>query len=189
MAIIFNTATTVNGYLADPENSLQWLFDVGGEEPPMDDFLDSIGSLVMGSTTYEWVLDHESLLAEPEKWQSFFGSRPTFVFSTRELPIPRGADVRVVSGPVQAQLPAIRDAAGEKHVWVEGGGDLVGQFLDVGALDRIVLSVAPVFLAAGAPLLPRTVLSDRLRLESVEQVGRFAVLTYDVVPVGHPESA
>jgi hypothetical protein len=43
-----------------------------------------------------------------------------------------------------------------------------------------VLSVAPVFLGTGAPLLPRTVLSDRLELASVEQVGRFAVLTYDV---------
>ncbi|HWD61677.1 MAG TPA: dihydrofolate reductase family protein [Humibacter sp.] len=180
MSIIFNTATTVNGYLADDENSLQWLFDVGGDEPSLDPFLETVSVLVMGSTTYEWILEHENLLTEPEKWTVYFDSRPMFVFSTRELPVPDGADVRVVNGPVERHLAVILAAAGGGDVWVQGGGDLAGQFLDAGALDRIVLSVAPVFLGTGAPLLPRTVLSDRLELASVEQVGRFAVLTYDV---------
>jgi len=180
MSIIFNTATSVNGFLADEENSLQWLFDVGGEEPSLDPFLETVSVLVMGSTTYEWILEHENLLTEPEKWSVFFDARPMFVFSTRELPVPEGADVRVVNGPVERQLPAILAAADGGDVWVQGGGDLAGQFLDARALDRIVLSVAPVFLETGAPLLPRTLLSARLHLASVERVGRFAVLGYDV---------
>ena len=61
--------------------------------------------------------------------------------------------------------PATRD------VWIVGGGDLVGQFADAGHLDEIRVSVAPVTLASGKPLLPRRLESDRLTLESVRQVG------------------
>jgi dihydrofolate reductase len=135
---------------------------------------------VEGSTTYEWVLEHERLMDEPAKWHQYFGDKPTFVFTTRDLPIPAGADVRLVSGSVDAVLPAIRDAAGGGDIWVVGGGDLAGQFLDAGALDEIALSVAPVALTGGAPLLPRRVESDRLRLVSASAIGQFARLIYAV---------
>ena len=134
----------------------------------------------MGSTTYEWVLNHEDLLAQPEKWQAYFADRPMFVFTTRSLTAPEGADVRFVSGPVADALPAIQAAAGGGTIWVEGGGDLVGQFLDIDALDEIVVNVAPTFLAAGRPLLPRDVYPDRLTLTKVEHIGQFAVLHYAV---------
>ena len=73
------------------------------------------------------------------------------------------------------------ESAGGKDVWIVGGGDLAGQFLDAGHLDRVELSVAPVFLRDGAPLLPRLVASDRLRLVTVERNGAFARLVYAVV--------
>ncbi len=104
------------------------------------------------------------------------------MFTTRSLTTPEGADVRFVSGPVADALPAIRAAAGEGDVWVVGGGDLAGQFLDAGALDEIALSVAPVFLTGGAPLLPRRLTSDRLRLLSAHATGQFARLVYAVAP-------
>ena len=179
MSVIFNTATTVNGYLADTQDRLDWLFEVPDAHPD-DEFMSTVGVLVMGSTTYEWVLNHESLLEHPEKWHAFFGDRPTFVFTTRELDAPAGADVRFVRGEVADQLPAISEAAAGRHIWVQGGGDLAGQFLDAGALDEIVLSVAPVFLPEGRALLPRDVRSDRLSLTSVEQQGQFGVLRYAV---------
>ena len=64
-----------------------------------------------------------------------------------------------------------------------GGGDLAGQFLDAGALDEIRLSVAPAALAGGAPLLPRDVGADRLRLVSATAYGQFARLIYTVEPL------
>ena len=75
----------------------------------------------------------------------------------------------------------MRDAAGDGDIWLVGGGDLVGQFFDAGALDAIYLTVAPVVLAGGAPLLPRRIESDRLRLVGVRQDGQFARLEYQVV--------
>jgi dihydrofolate reductase len=179
--IIFSTATSINGFIADEHNSLEWLFAV--EPPPPEHherFLDSVGVLVEGSTTYAWVLAFEGLIEDPGKWPTLYGERPTFVFTSRDLPIPEGADVRLVSGDVRASIDRIREAAGARDIWVVGGGDLAGQFLSAGLLDEIQLAVAPAALTGGAPLLPLRVGADRLVLRTVEQQGQFAVLTYDV---------
>ena len=185
--IFFDTASTLNGFIADENNSLDWLFAVeGGEQPAAELMPADAAVLVEGSTTYEWVLNHEDLLAHPERWSGFFGTKPTFVFTTRELPVPTGADVRFVSGDLAAALPAIRAAAGDGDIWVVGGGELVGQFLDAGALDEIAVSIAPATLASGAPLFPRRVGPDRLRLVSARAVGQFARLVYEVVPAEVP---
>jgi len=179
--IIFDTATSLNGWIADEQNSLAWLFAVdGGTTPDAEVLPTNAGVLVEGSTTYEWVLAESDILAHPEKWRDFHGDRPTFVFTTRELPVPAGADVRFVSGPVADVVPQLRAAAGDQDIWVVGGGDLAGQFLDAGVLDEIAVSIAPVLLTGGAPLLPRRLESDRLRLVSAKAVGQFARLVYAI---------
>lgn len=183
MRFVFYTATTLNGFLADPHDSLAWLFAVDSPEPDVSDVLDPVSLLVMGSTTYLWVLEEVGLLDHPEKWsESFMGHDKVVVFSSRDLPIPAGADVRVLSGPVQDHLAEIEASAGGGDVWVVGGGDLAGQFLDAGRLDSIVLAVAPAALVAGKPLLPRDVMPDRLELVSAEAAGQFAMLRYRVRP-------
>lgn len=178
--IVYDTATTMTGHLADEAHSLAWLFEVPGGAEPDPSLLPEAAVLVEGSSTYEWVLRESDLLAHPERWAEFHGDRPVFVFTTRELPVPAGADVRFVRGEVAEALPAIRAAAGEGDVWVVGGGDLAGQFLDAGALDRIAISVAPAALPGGAPLLPRRVGADRLRLVEARAAGQFARLVYEV---------
>jgi dihydrofolate reductase len=183
MATIYNTATTLDGFLATTDNSLAWLFEVQGAddaESSFGSFLAGIGAMAMGATTYGWLIEHEALLDEPGKWAEWYADRPTWVFTHRELPVVSGADIRFTSAPVDAVHAEMAAAAGERDIWLMGGGDLVGQFDDAGLLDRITATVAPVTLGAGAPLLPRTIRSDRLTLTSVSQIGQFAELTYDV---------
>ncbi|GAA1961145.1 dihydrofolate reductase family protein [Nocardioides panacihumi] len=179
---VYATATSLDGFLADSDNSLDWLFAVeGGQESlaALEAFVAGVGVMVEGSTTYRWVLEHEGLLDAPEKWQQFYGERPTFVFSSRDdLPLVPGADIRVVSGSVADHVAAIREAAGDGDVWIVGGGDLAGQFHDAGVLDELMLSVAAVTLGAGAPLLPRRIESSALRLVDVGQTGQFVALRY-----------
>lgn len=179
--VIYYTATTLDGYLADEEDSLDWLFAVEQAHDGFADFLSGIGALVQGSTTYEWVLRHEDLLAHPEKWPPFYGERPAWVFSSRDLPRVSGADLRFVHGAVTEHWVDISASAGDRDVWIVGGGDLAGQFADAGLLDEIRLSVAPVTLGAGRPLLPRRLDSAALRLTRVSQNGQFAELTYEVI--------
>lgn len=179
--VIYKTATSFTGFIADPANSLSWLFEVPHDgAPDHAGFMRGVGVLVSGSTTYEWVLREEDLLHEPAKWKGFYGDRPMFVFTSRALPRPEGADVRFVSGKIAEHFPAISAAAGEQAIWVVGGGDLAGQFYDAGLLEEIVLTVAPVALAGGAPLLPRTIGAQHLTLTGAEQAGAFAELTFAV---------
>lgn len=178
---IYYTATTLDGYLADDHDSLDWLFAVDQDHDSFPSFLDGIGALVQGSTTYEWVVAHEDLIAHPEKWPEFYGARPNWVFTGRERAGVPGADVRFAAGSVAEHWAEIVASAAGKDVWIVGGGDLAGQFADAGLLDEIRLSVAPVTLGSGRPLLPRRFESDRLRLESVVQNGQFAELVYSFV--------
>jgi dihydrofolate reductase len=157
--LTYNTATTLDGFLADPQDSLDWLLrqphDEGGPFG-MDAFMAGIGAIVMGSTTYEWIVEHEA----GKPWPY---TVPTWVMTTRDLPRVGEADIRFASGDVRAVHEAMTAAAPGKDLWVVGGGDLAGQFADAGLLDEIVVSIAPVTLGAGRPLLTR-----RLDLELVE---------------------
>lgn len=157
MAIHFYTASSLDGFLATPDDSLEWLFrqdfDMDG---PMayPRFIEGIGALVMGSSSYRWLLAHQ------DGWEY---SQPAWVFSHQELPAPEGADIRFARGDVAEVAPQILSAAGQKDVWVMGGGDLAGQFADIGLLDEVWVQFAPVTLGAGRPLLPRD-----LQLELVD---------------------
>jgi len=177
----YYSATSIDGFIADANNSLDWLFQVGDEASMRDDypqFIAQVGALAMGSTTYEWIADYTGFLSDPGRWEY---TVPTWVFSTRELPRPEGLDIRFVSGDVAPVHAAMVAAAGDKNVWLVGGGDLVGQFLDQGLLDEVILSVAPVFLGAGAPLLPRRLTSSSLELLEAKAYGTtFASLRYAV---------
>jgi dihydrofolate reductase len=69
-------------------------------------------------------------------------------------------------------------AAGGRNVWIVGGGDLAGQFADVGLLDEVIVSIAPVTLGGGAPLLPRRI---ELRLEELGRNGDLSCARFSVV--------
>ncbi len=180
--VVYFTATTLDGFIADEDNSLDWLFEVvrDPDDGSWDHFIAGIGVLVMGATTYEWVLAHEDLVAHPEKWHAFYGDRPCWVFTHRELPAVAGVDLHFVRGEVAAAYDEIAAAAGERDIWVVGGGDLVGQFDDAGHLDEIQLGLCPVFLGAGAPLLPRRITSGRLEVREVHRSGQQTRLVLDV---------
>lgn len=177
MTTTFHTATTLDGFLADPDDSLDWLLrqEQGADgEREFADFMDGVGAILMGSTTYEWVARHLDE-AGGGAWPYRV---PSWVMTTRELaPLP-DADVRFASGDVRDVHAQMLEAAGDRHLWVVGGGDLAGQLADAGLLDEVVVSVAPVVLGAGRPLLPR-----RLDLELVEthRAGAFVAARYRVV--------
>jgi dihydrofolate reductase len=136
--------------------------------------------MAMGAKTYEWVYAHERLHERPEKWAELYVSTPTWVFTHRELATVPGADIRFVEGDVAPVHAEMLDAADGRNVWLVGGGELVGSFADAGLLDEILLGMHPVFLGAGAPLLPRRLTSKRIRLESARQDGQQVLLVYSV---------
>lgn len=151
MTTHFFTATSLDGFIATADHSLDWLlkqdFDENG---PMayPDFIRNIGALAMGASTYEWVMRHEN-----GAWSY---EQPTWVFTHRDLALPESGDVRLTHDDVRAVHAAMTAAAGDKDIWIVGGGDLAGQFADAGLLDEVWLQYAPVTLGSGAPVLPRS---------------------------------
>jgi dihydrofolate reductase len=178
----YYTATTLDGFIADPDNSLEWLFTRKREEDgPLNygEFIADVGALAMGSTTYEWILEHELADKAPTEWRWPYAI-PSWVFTHRQLPVVPDARIEFTSADIATVHKEMVAAAGERNVWIVGGGDLAGQFADVGLLDEVLVSIAPVTLGGGAPLLPRRV---ELRLEELGRNGDFASARYSVV---HP---
>jgi dihydrofolate reductase len=176
----YYTATTLDGFIADPVNSLDWLFtrdqDPGG---PMNyaAFIADVGAMAMGATTYEWILDHEFADKDPADWKWPY-EIPCWVFTHRDLPVVPGARVTFTSAEVATVHGEMAGAAGGRNIWIVGGGDLAGQFADVGLLDEVIVSIAPVTLGGGAPLLPRRI---ELRLDELGRNGDFVAARFSVV--------
>jgi dihydrofolate reductase len=168
----YYTATTLDGFIADPDNSLDWLFTRQREpDGPLNygDFIRDIGAIAMGSTTYEWIVDHQS------GWPYDI---PCWVFTHRQLRVVPDAPIEFTSADLAAVHEEMVAAAGDRNVWIVGGGDLAGQFADAGLLDEIIVLIAPVTLGGGAPLLPRRL---ELRLEELGRNGDFVAARFSVV--------
>ena len=179
----YYTASSLDGFIATADDSLDWLFPLGDvNDTSYPQFIKGVGALAMGSATYEWMLRNvvKPGTAGPGEWPY---QQPTWVFSRRELPGVPGADIRFVKGGVRPVHNQMRAAAGVRNLWLVGGGELVGQFYDAGLLDELIVQIGSVTLGSGKQLLPRRITSPSLRLVSVQQFGEgFAELRYEVRP-------
>jgi dihydrofolate reductase len=182
MKIQYYTASSLDGFIATEDDSLEWLFPLGDvNDTSYPRFIQEVGALAMGSSTYEWMLRHVVKPASG-KAGAWPYAQPTWVFSSRRLEPVQGADLRFVRGDVRPVCDQMKNAAAGRNVWIVGGGDLVGQFYDAGLLDEIIVQVWSVTLGQGKPLLPRRIAgAAALRLSSVQKFGPgFAELRYDV---------
>ena len=143
-------AATLDGFIADEQDGIDWLqgFESGYDGPGekvldgIDSYLEGVGALVMGSSTYEFILGHD--------WP--YGERPTWVLTSRELPATEGADIRFHNGPVADLHPEMVAAAGEGDLWVVGGGPVASELADAGLLDELLVTIVPIILGSGKRL-------------------------------------
>lgn len=178
----YYTATSLDGFIADPDHSLDWLFQFSATATDdYPDFIAKVGAVAMGSSTYEWLLEHLVAADGDGGRQPWPYTQPAWVFTTRSLPGIDGADIRFVRGDVAPVHREMLAAAQGRNVWIVGGGDLVGQFHDRGLLDELIVTIASVTLGGGAPLLPRPIVTPPLRLISARTIDdAFVQLRYEV---------
>ncbi len=178
----YYTATSLDGFIATEDDSLEWLFALGSvSETSYPTFIAEVGALAMGSATYEWMLRHADTVTA-DMGSPWPYTQPAWVFSHRALPTISDATIHFVHGDVRPVHAAMCQAAGEQNLWIVGGGDLAGQFADAGLLDEIIVQVGSVTLGTGKPLFPRRRTQPPLRLVSVQQIGTsFAELRYEVI--------
>jgi dihydrofolate reductase len=171
-------ASTLDGYIAEGDDTLDWLTQyqpAGAYDAPSpapmpegyEQFYAGVGALVSGSATYEFVLGQiEGGLEWP------YRGKPCWILTSRDLPVPEGADVRLVRGSVREHFDDMMLSAGGKNLWVVGGGNVASQFADEHLLDELLVTVVPVALGTGKPLFERRVPGGPMRLTHV--------LVYDV---------
>jgi dihydrofolate reductase len=164
---VYYCATSLDGFIAEADDTLGWLmgykgsFEGEGAEPAKgayDRFYEDVGALIMGSVTYEFVL------REVPEWP--YKGKPAWILSSRDLPRPEGegVDVRIVTAEVPELYDEMIAAAGERDLWVVGGGNVVSQFADRGLLDEVHATVVPVVLGEGKPLFDRRVPGGPMQL-------------------------
>jgi dihydrofolate reductase len=177
----YYTATSLDGFIATEDDSLDWLFPLGDlNDSSYPEFIAEVGSLAMGASTYEWMVRNADKVAA-ETGTPWTYTQPAWVFTSRRLPVIENADIRFVKGDVRHVHREMQVAAGGKNIWIVGGGDLAGQFYDVGLLNELIVQIGSVTLGRGKPLFPRRILNPNLRLMSVRHIGiGMAELRYEV---------
>ncbi len=131
-------ASSIDGFIVDENDNLDWLLQIEGgmdDENPYHGFIENVGALAMGATTYEWINRNH-----PGDWD--YDDRPTWVFTHRELAPIEGANLIFTQDDVTTVHAAMVTAAAGRNIWLVGGGELVGRFMDSDLLDEIWLSIA-----------------------------------------------
>lgn len=149
MSTVYFTAASLDGFIVDSDDSLDWLTsrDVDADGPfGYQAFIATVGALVMGSATYEWIVKNQ-----PGDWMY---EQPSWVLTHRPQILVDGHQVRTYGGDIADLHPELVAAADGKDVWLVGGGDVAAQFADAGLIDQMIVTFAPCSLGSGARLLP-----------------------------------
>ena len=160
--VIVHIGTSADGYIARPDGDLEWLTSrpkLAGFYG-MGAFVKSIDTKLLGRKTFE---------ASRRLGATFDATRcRTIVFSRQAPPSDAPKGVEFAGGDIGPFVRQLRGQPG-KDVWLMGGGDLIASFLDEGAIDEFVITVAPVFIGDGIPLVARRHRHLPLDLQGVER--------------------
>ena len=169
--VVYFTACTLDGFIADEHNSLDWLFETphSEDESSWDEFIGAVGPYVHGPHDIRMDARTSSRPSHRSRAMGVVLWRPPCLCShTGRTSHGRGRGHPLRARRRPARVDEMRSRR-DGDVWIIGGGDLVEQFDDAGLLDRGILGVCPVTLGAGAPLLPRRITSERMRVTDVRQ--------------------
>ena len=149
MATVYYTASSLDGFIVDEADSLDWLTSrtIDPDGPfGYEAFAKSVGALVMGSATYLWIVKNH-----PGDWMY---EQPSWVLTSRPEIIEAGHPVQTFDGDVTELHAKLVSAAAGRDVWVVGGSHVAAQFVAAGLIDEMIVSYAPCTLGKGALVLP-----------------------------------
>ena len=160
-SVIVHIATSADGFIARRDGDLEWLTSRPAPDGfyGMNDFMRSIDTKVLGRKTYE---------ASLRLGAKFDSKSRIIVFSRHAPPADAPSGVEFVNGAIGPFVSRLRELPG-KNIWLMGGGELIASFLDEQAIDEFVMSVVPVFIGDGIPLIARRHRHVPLELHSVER--------------------
>ena len=171
--IIVNIATSADGYVARPDGNLDWLTERPAPKGfyGLPEFERSTDAKILGRKTFDRSL---------QMGARFSADAVHYVFSRRPPPASAPAGVNFVTESIGVFAERLRTQAG-KNVWMMGGGEIIGSFLDEAAIDEFIITVVPTFIGEGIRLLAPRQREVTLRLLGVQQFPNGVVqLHYEV---------
>lgn len=154
-------AMSLDGFIAGPNDELDWLIHREGVEDTFTPFFAQVGALLMGRRSYDVVSAFEG------PWQ--YRNTPVLVATTRAL-TPQRASVRAVSGGIESLVQQAQEVAGERDVYVDGGA-IIRAALDARLVDELTVTIVPIVLGAGISLFAGVTRRHELELLGSRPIG------------------
>jgi dihydrofolate reductase len=159
--IIVNIATSADGYIARTDGNLDWLT----RRPAPKGFY---GLPKFSGSIDAKLLDRKTFDLSVKMGASFSTDNVHYVFSRRQPPATVPAGVQFVTESIRAFAERLRKQAG-KNIWMMGGGEIIGSFLDEDAIDEFIITIVPTFIGEGIPLIAPKYREVPLRLLSLQR--------------------
>ncbi|MBT2217483.1 dihydrofolate reductase family protein [Virgibacillus dakarensis] len=170
--VVLFIASSLDGYIATKEESLEWLFKVEGEgDNGISEFLDTIDTILMGKTTYDWIMEHEG----DNSWP--YSDKNCFVFTRSS--IADTEQVKFISPNIPDFVNELKKQEG-KNIWIVGGGVLLHSFIKENLVDELIITVAPTIIGNGIPLFREGNYQLDLSLKGTRNFNQFVELQYEV---------
>lgn len=169
--LVLFIASSLDGYIATKDESLEWLYNVEGEgDNGFSEFYDKVDSILMGKRTYDWVINQD-LKEFPYKDKECYVFTRSFTENTE--------DVKFVNGDVTSFVNKLKRKDG-KNIWIVGGGELLHSFIKEKLVDELIITVAPILLGNGIPLFKEGDYQLNLSLKEMRKFNQFIELHYEV---------
>ncbi|TKD71601.1 dihydrofolate reductase [Pseudalkalibacillus hwajinpoensis] len=164
-------ATSVDGYIATENDSLDWLFR---SEPEGDagyaEFYETVDTIIMGRRTYDWVM-------EQVKGKYPYEEKKSYIYTSS--PKENESNITFTSEEPSTLIDRIKKDD-DGTIWLVGGGALINDFLQNNLIDEFIISIAPVLIGKGIPLFKNSEMEHDLELTEVRRYGQFAQLYYQI---------
>ncbi|MGM1022151.1 MAG: dihydrofolate reductase family protein [Bacillota bacterium] len=171
--IVLYIAMSLDGYIALPDGSVDWLYDVKGDggDNGYADFYDTVGTVLMGRLTYEEVLKLSDDFP--------YAGKPCYVLTRSLTEHHQALHVTFTDKALSELVPHLQEQS-EGAVWLVGGGQLVQAFMQAGLLEKAIITIIPKVLGQGIPLFPEGTLPSTFELKEIERRGDIALLHYHI---------
>ena len=161
---ILYIAMTLDGFIADKDDNLEWLLKVEGKgDNGYQNFYNTIDSVVMGRRTYDWII--QNMDEYPYK------DKDSYILTNREIK----EDLETFNNIID-----LDNKINNKKVWIVGGGQVISEYLNKGLVSEMRITVAPVILGEGISLFNNILKDVNLEFLDTSNYNQFVELHYKV---------
>ncbi len=169
--LVLYIATSLDGYIATEDDSLEWLFKTEGEgDNGYSEFYNTVDTILIGRRTYDWII-------EQENGDFPYKNKKCYVFSKTESG--KNENVEFINQDVVEFTNKIKRLDGG-NIWLVGGGNLLHSFIKERLVDEFIITIAPTLIGHGIELFKKNDFELELKLRNIRKFNQFVELHYEV---------